>query len=188
MKRRALKKWTRLLAGLILSWITLHISYTIWDGLRDNGRPADLAVVLGNTVNPDGTLSTRLEKRLECGLELYRSGRVKRILVSGGLGAEGYYEGTKMKEYLLLAGVPDSLIMVDNRGINTRATVINTLALRDSIHFTSVIVVSQYFHITRTKRLFATYAFEAVAGRSPRYFEWRDLYSLLREFVAFYIG
>ncbi|WP_255352799.1 hypothetical protein [Pedobacter sp. Leaf194] len=39
---------------------------------------ADLAVVLGSKVNEDGTLSVRLEKRMECVVNVYRSGRVKK--------------------------------------------------------------------------------------------------------------
>ena len=73
-------------------------------------------------------------------------------------------------------------------GDNTEATVINTLKLRDSLSFHSLIVVSQYFHLTRTKMLFRRHGFKNVGSVSPAYFEWRDLYSLLREFVAFYTG
>ncbi|WP_394776006.1 ElyC/SanA/YdcF family protein [Flavobacterium sp.] len=69
--------------------------------MTDTLKKADIAVILGNKVNDDGTLSERLEKRLECGLKLYRDNRIKKILVSGGLGSEGYYEGDKMKEYLI---------------------------------------------------------------------------------------
>lgn len=44
----------------------------------------DLAIVIVNKVNEDGTLSERLKMRLECGLALYKNGRLKKILVSGG--------------------------------------------------------------------------------------------------------
>lgn len=38
---------------------------------------------------------------MECGLQLYEKNRVKKIIVSGGFGKEGFYEGDKMKEYLI---------------------------------------------------------------------------------------
>jgi vancomycin permeability regulator SanA len=38
-------------------------------------------VILGNKVNEDGTLSTRLEKRLETGIALYQQHRIQKILV-----------------------------------------------------------------------------------------------------------
>ena len=123
---------------------------------------------------------------MECGLKLYQAGRVQKIIVSGGLGKEGFYEGDKMKEYYLAHKVPDSLVIVDNFGDNTRATVTNTLKLKDSLQFESLLVVSQYFHATRTKMLYHKKGFENVSSVSPIYFENRDFYSLLREFFAYY--
>jgi len=185
MKNR--KKIKNIIA-ILLIWFVGHIVYTTIDGLINTKENADLAVILGNKVNEDGTLSKRLEKRLECGLDLYRNGQVKMILVSGGLGKEGFYEGDKMKEYLISKNVPDSLVIIDNYGNNTLATVNNTIKLNDSLNFESILVVSQYFHITRTKKLFRKEGFENVTSASPTYFEMRDFYSLFREFVAYYVG
>ncbi len=92
-----------------------------------------------------------------------------------------------MKSFLVSKDIPDSLIIVDNFGNNTRATVENTLQLRPKLTFSSIMVVSQYFHVTRTKKIFKDRGFKQVNSVSPDYFEWRDLYSLLREFPAYYI-
>ena len=181
------KQIIKILITILLLWLFGHLIYTTIDGLKDEKKQADLAVILGNKVNEDGTLSERLDKRLECGLILYRNRRVNKILVSGGLGKEGFYEGEKMKDYLIKNGVPDSVIIVDNFGKNTIATVDNTLKLKDSLNFRSLIVVSQYFHLTRTKKFFKKRNFENVSSVSPKYFEFRDIYSLLREFGAYYI-
>ena len=180
------KKIIRFFSILLFLWFCIHIIYTIIDGNKDEGESADIAVILGTTVNTDGTLSERLEKRMECGLKLFQDGRIKKIIVSGGLGREGFLEGDKMKEYLIGKGIPDSLVIVDNKGNNTTATVANTLQMRDSLHYNSVIVVSQYFHLTRTKMLFRKEGFENVSSVSPDYSEYRDFYSLFREFFAYY--
>ncbi|MBF4516329.1 YdcF family protein [Flavobacterium sp. ANB] len=184
-----MKNWKqvfKLLLTLFLIWFIGHVIFITIDGLADNGKNADVAVILGNKVNEDGTLSERLEKRLECGLNLYRNYRVKKIIVSGGLGKEGFYEGDKMRDFLIANKVPDTAIIVDNLGNNTRATVLNTMKLKDSLHFKSIIVVSQYYHVTRTKMLFKKQGFQNVSSVSPNYFEIKDLYSILREFVGYY--
>ena len=173
---------------MLFLWFLGHITYVTVDGLSQNNKIADIALILGNKVNEDGTLSKRLEKRLECGLNLYQNGQVKKIIVSGGLGKEGYYEGDKMKDYLIKNNVPDSLVIIDNFGNNTLATVNNTLKLKESLRFKSIIVVSLYFHLTRTKMLFKKQGFNNISSASPTYFEFRDFYSLLREFVAYYVG
>jgi|ERR1043165_1085221 vancomycin permeability regulator SanA len=183
-----MKRTLKLLLPAVFFWFVGHLIYITIDGLKDEGNNADVAVILGNKVNEDGTLSERLTKRLECGLNLYNAHRVKKIIVSGGLGKEGFYEGDKMKEFLVQHQVPDSLIIVDNAGNNTIATVENTLRLKDSLKFNSIIVVSQYFHLTRTKMLFRKRGFTNVTSVGPRYFEIRDFYSLVREFAAYYNG
>jgi len=58
--------------------------------------------------------------------------------------------------------------------------------MKDSLHFKSIVVVSQYFHVTRTKKLFKDQGFMNVSSVTPKYFEWRDLYSMTREFPAYY--
>jgi len=179
-------KKLKIIIYLLIIWVTIHSIYTIKDGLTDENKKADIAVILGNKVNEDGTLSERLEKRMERGLDLYQKGRVKKIIVSGGLGKEGFYEGTEMRNYLIKKEVPNADIIIDNYGSNTIATVDNTLKLKDSLNFKSIIIVSQYFHLTRTKMLFRKRHFENVTSVSPNYFEFRDIYSLLREFVAYY--
>jgi vancomycin permeability regulator SanA len=172
---------------ILVTWLLLHIVCTAIDGLIDRKENADLALILGSKVNEDGTLSTRLEKRLDCGLGLYQDHRVPKLIVSGGNGKEGFREGDKMREYLLKKGVPDSCIIVDNEGNNTTQSVQNTLFLQPSLHYSKVIVVSQYYHLTRAKMLFRKLGLRDVDSASPYYFEWRDIYSLLREFAAFYV-
>jgi len=171
---------------LFLIWFLGHSTFITIDGLIDDQKKADAVVVLGSKVNEDGTLSERLEKRLECSLNLYKNKRAKLIIVSGGLGKEGFYEGDEMKAYLVKKGVPETLIIVDNFGNNTLATVENTIKLKNKLNIKSIIVVSQYFHVTRTKMLFEKRGFDNISSASPNYFEIRDLYSILREFAAYY--
>jgi vancomycin permeability regulator SanA len=180
------KRILKFILAMVLIWLAAHLLYITIDGLTASSKQAELAVVFGNKVNPDGTLSQRLQKRLECALILYRSGRIEKIMVSGGLGKEGFYEGDKMKEFLINKGVPAGLIIVDNKGNNTIATVNNVIRLKDSLNYHSIMIVSQYYHITRIKMLFRTRSIQSVCSISPAYFELRDAYSLLSEFVAFY--
>lgn len=177
----------KMAASVFIAWFIVHCAFIIIDGISDDGKKAYLGVIPGSKVNEDGTLSERLKQRLESGIDLYRSHRIRKILVSGGLGKEGYYEGSRMKSFLISKGIPDSLIIVDNFGNNTPATVENTLQLRTKLKLSSIMVVSQYFHVSRTKKLFKDRGFKEVNSVSPDYFEWRDVYSLLREFPAYYI-
>lgn len=174
-----------LIAGLF--WFTVHSLYITYDGLTNSTQKADLAVVFGNKVNEDGTLSVRLKARLDKSIELYQKKQVKDIVVSGGLGKEGYWEGTEMKTYLIKSNIPAEKIIVDNFGDNTEKTVINTIRIADSLKYNKVISISQFYHQTRIKKLFREHNFKNIESSSPVYFEFRDFYSVFREFFAYYI-
>jgi vancomycin permeability regulator SanA len=171
---------------LFLLWFAAHAAFITADGLTGDVKKSDAAVVFGSKVNEDGTLSERLQKRMECALDIYNSGKTEFIIVSGGLGKEGHYEGSAMKEFLAEKGVPEERIIVDDNGDNTLATVKNAIDIAGKYEIKSIIAVSQYFHITRAKMTFKKYGFKNVSGASPKYFEIMDIYSILREFGGYY--
>lgn len=154
------------------------------EGLTDEIRPSDTAVVLGNQVHPDGTASARLAGRLDQAVALYRHGDARSIIVSVALGREGVPEGDAMKLYLVERGVPASAMIVDNAGADTWATARNAAAIMQTHRMTSAIVVSQHFHIARTKLAFRKHGLQ-VGGAHARFFELRDLYSTARKIPAY---
>jgi len=70
-------------------------------GLTAHARPADMAIVFGNTVAPDSTPSPRLVARLQTAADLYRAHVVPAILVSGARGKEGVNEAPAMRAWLV---------------------------------------------------------------------------------------
>jgi len=56
----------------------------------------------------------------------------------------------------------------------------------DSKELKSVMIISQFYHISRTKLAFKNAGFKEVYSAHGRYFELRDLYSLVREVPAYY--
>lgn len=180
------KKW-KLFILLPLIWFISHSLFVIYDGFNDKKSNADIAVVLGNKINIDGTLSERLKARLDKSIQLYNDKRVPKILVSGGFGKEGFWEGNKMRDYLESKNIPKEKIIVDNYGDNTEKTVVNTIRISDSLNYKKIISVSQYYHQTRIKKLFKSRSFNNIESSSPNYFEIRDCYSIFREFIAYYL-
>jgi vancomycin permeability regulator SanA len=179
-----MRKKIRLISITLLSWFIIHSIVIVLDGLSDDEKSAEIAVIFGTTVNEDGTLSARLKARLDRGLELYQEKLVSTIVVSGGLGKEGHLEGDKMRNYLIKNNVKADNIWVDNEGNNSQLTINNTLRKYPKVK--SIIVVSQYFHVSRCKLAFRKAGVENVYAVSPSYFEWRDFYSIFREFFGYY--
>lgn len=154
-------------------------------GFADKVFPADVAVVPGNEVFADGTLSPRLQSRVNAAYGLYRHGMVKKIIVSGGTGKSGVNEAMAMWQYLRDNHIPADDIIVDMDGVDTRATARFTGRYMREHDLHSVIAVSQFFHLPRMAiSLNSEDGIEAVGTLHSNYFEGRDLYSLLREIPA----
>ncbi|MDP2314327.1 MAG: YdcF family protein [Pseudomonadota bacterium] len=174
-----------LLAALLV--LLAHAGWLVSDGLADDPRPADVAVVLGTTANPDGTLSERLEARTAAALVLYEDQLVRRILVSGATGAEGVNEADAMADWLVAQGVPRRHVLVDPEGWNTWETALHTRALLDDAGLSTVVAVTSYYHLPRT-RMALTRAGVDVVGtrRADLLWEPREAWSILREVAALY--
>ena len=181
-------RWLPRLLLLLGVWLVVHIAYVTIDGLHAYRGKADIAIVLGNRVDSDGTLSPVLRGRVDRALRLYQEGDVPRIMVSGGRGMEsGHYpEGLAMKHYLIAHGVPADRIIEDNDGENTYLTAKDFLPVADSLKIGSAIAVSSFYHLTRTKYIIRKLGFKNVNSAASESFFWNDLVGLPRDCVAFY--
>jgi SanA protein len=85
-------------------------------------------------------------RRIAATVDLYKSGKVKYIIVSGDNSVEIYNEPLDMKRDLIKNGVPDSAIYMDFAGFRTFDSVVRA---REVFGQDSVIMVSQEFHNQR---------------------------------------
>ncbi len=177
----------RLAALILAAWALVHLAAICVDGCDDDDAPADLAVVLGNHVAADGTISGRLGRRLDRALELYRQGKVPTIVVSGGRDPGSPFEAEAMKRYLVERGVPAAAIVEDRGGQNTYLTARFTAEYMQQHGLRSVIAVSQYYHISRSKLALRRFGAPEVRGaHAAMVLEAREPWSLLREIVGYY--
>lgn len=153
-------------------------------GFSDHVETADAVVVPGNTVNPNGSPSSRLKGRLDAALAAFSAGHCKVIFVSGATGSEGVDESEAMKAYLVTQGVPPDRIIQDKQGFNTAATARNAAKALHQRGYSTVLAVSQFFHVPRLRLLLAAQGLVVVGSKHARYFEFRDAYSLFREVAA----
>lgn len=148
-----------LLAGLALGIplaavaVVLVANAVILLGTRGDtaDRPADaphaqVAIVLGAQVHPDGRMSAMLADRVNTGARLYREGKVDKVLASGDNGTATYNEVSAMRRGLLDAGVPDRDIFTDHAGFDTYSTMVRAQKV---FGVRSALVVTQGFHLPR---------------------------------------
>lgn len=106
---------------------------------------APVALVLGSKVDDQGP-GSYVRGRLDTALELYRAGRVPRIVNSGNGRPEAGNEPAVMRAYLEERGVPADAIIDDPEGYDTAAS---CRRARDVYGFDEVLVVTQEFHLGR---------------------------------------
>ena len=141
------------------------------------------ALILGAKILPGGFLSHMLEDRVLTGLDLYRQGKVKKLLLSGDHGRKDYDEVNAMRAYLLKLGVPAADIFLDHAGFNTYNSMYRA---RDIFQVRDVIVVTQRFHVARAVYLGRALGLNAVGVVADRrtYTPKSRLKSATRETLA----
>lgn len=180
-----LKKLTLITLCFLGSLYFLSVGILAVSGLNSEIGKADIALVLGSKVETNGLPSLRLRARLDKTLELYGEGYFKTIIVSGGMGKEGYDEAVVMRDYLVEHRVPIENIIMDNNGINTYASAKNTARIISQKNLAHVFVISQYFHLPRACFVLRGLGVSVVYAAYPKYAEIRDLYALAREVAAY---
>ena len=105
----------------------------------------DCAVVLGAGVR-DGKPTPMLKDRLLTGVELYKSGAAKKLIMSGDHGSDEYDEVNIMKSFAVERGVPDEDIFMDHAGFSTYETICRA---REIFEADNIIIVSQEYHLYR---------------------------------------
>lgn len=174
-----------LLSLSALAVFLLATAALVLAGLNDKEAPADVIVVPGNTIMPDGTPSPRLQARLDAAVKQFREHRAPRILVSGATGKEGFDEAAAMARYLQSRGVPAGAIIEDNQGWTTDATARNAAALMRQHGWKTAMVATQYFHVPRFRLALERSGISVSGNVHAPYFELRDLYSIPRETVGY---
>ncbi len=181
IKKVFLRAFVAALGALVLGTLILVLS-----GLRDDVGKADIALVLGSKVELSGMPSARLKARLDKTIELYQAGWFPLVIASGGVGKEGFDEAVVMRDYLAAHGIPKDNVIMDSKGNTTFDSAQNTRRILQQKHLKSVFVVSQYFHLPRSRLALNRTGIAEVRSASPRFFEMRDLYSAPRELFGWF--
>jgi vancomycin permeability regulator SanA len=152
------------LALAVGAWgVVFPLAQMLFFGSTDYRRPADVAVIFGAGMTPSGAPSPLLADRIQTGVDLYRSGLVPRLIMSGSTDSNGFNEALVMRDVAVAAGVDPAAIIVDPAGNSTESTVANVAALLSSngsnpngsnAGSERVIAVSQAFHLPRVQLAF----------------------------------
>lgn len=136
-------------ASLILALVQWSQVGRIRDTV-DHVQPAPFAIVLGASVKNDGTASDALHDRVMTAVDLYKSGKVRKLLMSGDDGKFHADEVDSMQKLALSAGVTSTDILTDGHGYRTYESCKRAAQV---FGIKQAVIVTQRFHLGRATYL-----------------------------------
>ena len=181
------------LAALLLPRLitALNAIQRIYPAGEAPARP--VAIVFGAGLWRDGSPTPVLRDRVATAAELYFSGRVEKLLMSGDNTTLDYNEPGAMRDYALQLGVPDEAIVLDYAGRRTYDTCYRAKAI---FGVKRAILVTQNFHLPRALYICDALYLDAVgvsadrqAYRRSALFVWhiRELFATFTALVDVHI-
>jgi SanA protein len=169
------------LVALVLPSLFMAIRYPSVP-VSGQAKVADVALVLGAGLNADGSAGPVLSARVRAGVALYKARTVRKLVMSGDNSKALYDEVSAMKKLAVAQGVKSDDVLLDYAGFRTLDSCVR---IRKVFGQTTVVLVSQSFHLARARFLCAdagvrTYTTSANDPR-PRSF---ILQSQVRELFA----
>ncbi len=191
MKRIRYLNRSLLIAGAVLIGYLLFQAACVWlFSYRDETGPADAAVVLGAAAYESGP-SPVYRERLNHGIELYRRGYVRKLILTGGTAPGNLRSDAAIgAAYVMEQGVPQEDILLEELSVITEENLRNSAEIMDREGLYTCLVVSDPLHMKRAMLMAGDAGLTAFssptatsmirsAGTKTRFF--------LREFVL-YVG
>jgi SanA protein len=161
---------------------------------QENGSPTErVAIIFGAGLRGDGTPTAMLRDRILTGADLYFSGKVEKLLMSGDNRFVNYNEPESMRQFALSVGVPDEAIVLDYAGRRTYDTCYRAKAI---FGVESALLVTQKFHLPRAMFLcnmlglntLGVEASNCYWNGSPFVWDIREQFATIAAFLDLYVS
>ena len=130
-----------------------------------------VAIVFGAGVWADGTPTPMLADRVEGAAELYRLGRVNKILMTGDNGTLEYNEVVAMQQYAERLGVPNKDIKLDYAGFSTYESCYRAKAI---FGIEKAVLITQKYHLPRAVYTCNNLGIDSVGLGTPDWGKFRN--------------
>ncbi|MBI3171764.1 MAG: YdcF family protein, partial [Hydrocarboniphaga effusa] len=125
----------------------------------------EVGLVLGcSSYATDGKSNPQFYGRIEAAAQLYRLGKVKRLILSGANPDARYNEPKRMQEALIEKGIPSEALTLDFAGDRTFDSIIRA---REVSGLSRVTIVTQKYHAYRALFLARKTGLQAVGFAAP---------------------
>lgn len=140
--------------------ITSYSANKTFDNIASVPSENRIAIVLGARVWENGTPSNTLYDRVLTGVELYKGGKARKLLLSGG-----NEEPAAMQKLAIELGVPETDLVIDKLGLRTYESCIRA---KQVFEIDKAIIVTQDYHLPRSLYLCQNMGVDAIGVDAKR--------------------
>ncbi|WP_377716746.1 SanA/YdcF family protein [Pseudofulvibacter geojedonensis] len=108
----------------------------------------------------NGRINPYYQYRIDAAIELYNSGKITHLLISGDNSRKGYDEPTDFKTDLIALGIPSDKIYLDYAGFRTLDSIVRA---KEIFNLKSFTIISQNFHNKRAIYLAEKHGLSVIA-------------------------
>ncbi|MDH4263756.1 MAG: YdcF family protein [Spirochaetia bacterium] len=166
---------------LVSNWIIISSTRHLIAENLEKVKKADVGIILGAAVYSGNRVSTVVGDRIESAIELYREGKVDKLLISGDHAERYYDEVNTIKFWLLKNGIPPGNIEMDPSGFSTYESMCRA---RNVFNVNSAVIITQSYHLPRALYLARRLGISAQGfGADQRLYKNAKRF-LMREYLA----
>lgn len=163
-----MKRRLAVLAGALVLWLGAVAAWIAVGPTVTGTERGETAIVLGAAVIGERP-SPVFAARLDHAARLYREGRTKKVLVTGGRSSEDRLsEAAAGAAYLQTLGVPMSAILKEDRSRTTRQNLANASRVLGPVRIKPVLIVSDPIHMRRAMAMAAAEGLDALPSPTPK--------------------
>ncbi|HEV8368511.1 MAG TPA: YdcF family protein [Pyrinomonadaceae bacterium] len=178
-----------ILLAILLTFVVTAVRIYSY-GSTSVDMSADAAVVLGAAVW-SANVSPVFRERINHAIELYRHGKVRKLIFTGGQGNSNEpTEAAAARAYAQANGIPSQDILVEQKSHTTYENIVYAKQLADSNNIKKVLLVSDPMHLKRAMTMAMDVGLEASPSptQTTRYQTWRTQLSELARETFYYLG
>lgn len=173
-------------AGIIfIAWANYSIKKDSNDSVSnylEEVPKTKVALLLGTSKSlSNGQPNAYFYNRIQATVDLYKSGKIQYIIVSGDNSRKDYNEPEDMQQELIKSGIPQDRIFMDHAGFRTLDSVVRA---KDIFGQNKLVIISQKFHNERAVFLAQQNGMDAFGYNAADVNKYTGFKTNVREYFA----
>jgi len=166
-KLKKIAKYSSFLLALFVIWMFINGIRIHSYSSEYSEKKSDVAIILGAGTSK-GKVSPVFRERINHGINLFRKGRVKALIFTGGYGKnQNLSDSRTAMLYAIANGVPEENIHIEEKSTITFTNLTHSKIIMNSSNYKTVLLVSDPYHMKRSVAMCEKLEIEVESSPTP---------------------